>query len=197
MRSVAAVRRPRNAFMITRRTDMGWLWLNLRGQTTREYLDKQLTYETEHRRVRVLGSSLVQRATYYAAVEIIDKDKGDAHSVTAAVCLVKYARGEHNFGYKDMDESMGPCEAECPARILDLLTPTDSQWANEWRARCRARLAKPKPKRGQSVTFKTPIRFVNGDTFTTLTFEKRNTFQGPFGGRYCVANWRNYEYTLG
>ena len=33
---------------------------------------------------------------------------------------------------------MGPCESECPASILDTLTDTDSEYAVNWRARCRA-----------------------------------------------------------
>lgn len=44
-----------------------------------------------------------------------------------------------NWGYKDVDESMGPYEISFPYTWLDLLTPTDSQYANEWRARVKAR----------------------------------------------------------
>ena len=50
----------------------------------------------------------------------------------------------YNFSYKDMDESMGPCYYDCPKGILDLLTPTDSEWANNWRAKCREQLEKKK-----------------------------------------------------
>lgn len=44
-----------------------------------------------------------------------------------------------NWGYKDVCESMGPNEISFPYTWLDLLTPTDSQYANEWRARVKAR----------------------------------------------------------
>jgi hypothetical protein len=54
-----------------------------------------------------------------------------------------------------MDETMGPVESRCPERILDLLTPTDSEYANEWRARCRAfhaaSKARPKIKVGMKL----------------------------------------------
>ena len=43
------------------------------------------------------------------------------------------------FGYKDMDETEGPGYYDCPAGILDLLSPTESVWANEWRQKCRER----------------------------------------------------------
>ncbi len=36
---------------------------------------------------------------------------------------------------------MGPCEADCPQSILDLLTPTDRPYAVKWRARCRENAA--------------------------------------------------------
>lgn len=42
-----------------------------------------------------------------------------------------------DFMYKDMDEFAAPAEQHCPASILDLLTKTDHEWANEWRKACR------------------------------------------------------------
>ena len=73
------------------------------------------------------------------------------------------------FGYKDMDETMGPVESECPGVILDLLTPTESSYALAWRARCRARAderraagRKPRPRPGQIVVFDEPISFRDG-----------------------------------
>lgn len=51
----------------------------------------------------------------------------------------KVKNDPYNWGYKDVDESMGPNEISFPYTWLDLLTPTDSQYANEWRARVKAR----------------------------------------------------------
>lgn len=91
---------------------------------------------------KVLESATVALKTFYAAIERTNKATGE-RQVWAAVILINYANQDrHNFGYKDMDESCGPNETDCPARILDLLTPTDSQYANDWRARCRATIAK-------------------------------------------------------
>lgn len=44
-----------------------------------------------------------------------------------------------NFSYKDLDESMKPCECDCPVSILDLLTEPSNEWARQWREECRAR----------------------------------------------------------
>ena len=148
---------------------MGWLYMQSLGGHSgpRQYLDAQFTYEQPERRVRVLRSSLVKMHTYYAAVEVVPTD--GAREVTAVVCLVRYnprdAEG-YVFGYKDMDETMGPCEVGCPAAILDLLTPTTSEYANGWRDRCRAAIAKradvPKLRDGDLVVFTEPIRFTDG-----------------------------------
>lgn len=42
--------------------------------------------------------------------------------------------GEGNWGYKDIEESMGPCETSCPIEYFDLVPPANP----EWRARVRA-----------------------------------------------------------
>src|SRR3546814_11745666 len=68
---------------------------------------------------------------------------GQCGEIFAIVCLVRWnprAKDGYIFGYKVMEESLGPCEADCPARILDLLTPPDKEYAREWRTRCRANL---------------------------------------------------------
>lgn len=158
---------------------MGWLFMTgLDGYSSpRSYLDNQFTYQSEHHRSTVLASALVQMSTYYAAVEHV---KPDGYSlVFAAVCLVKYnpkAADGYIFGYKDMDETMGPCEAECPKDILDLLTPTDRPHAVAWRARCRALIearraqgARPLPKPGQTIIFDEPLSLSNGETVDRFT----------------------------
>jgi hypothetical protein len=96
---------------------------------------------------KVLDTAIVNLKTFYAAVERIDKQT-KAREVWAAIFLLGYWRGEENFGWKSMSEEMGPCEAECPERILDLLTETDNENALDWRKRCREfharRKARPK-----------------------------------------------------
>jgi hypothetical protein len=134
---------------------MGWLYMRSIGTHfgPRQYLDNQFTSERPELRCRVLRSALVSKRVYYAAVEFLRP--GVPREVAAIVCLVRYNprdRDGYVFGYKDMDEGMGPCEAECPEAILDLLTPTDRPYALAWRARSRenaaakqARAAKPGP----------------------------------------------------
>ena len=152
---------------------MGWLYMrSLEGHATpKAYLDAQFTYDRDTGRSRVLASSVVGRRTYYAAVEWISAGT-EAREVWGLVCLVRHNPGDREglvFGYKDMSESMGPCESDCPARILDLLTATENTYALAWRERCRARLsdrsaraAKPTPKPGDVVVLAEPILLRGG-----------------------------------
>ena len=150
---------------------MGWLFMRDMGghATPRAYLDNQFTYEREQHRLTVLASSMVG-STYYAACERIEAS--GERQVFAVICLTKTSTGARDgctFGYKDMDETVGPYESDCPASILDELTETDYRHAIEWRLRCRANLvrrklekAKPTPKPGQTIIFDEPMRFSDG-----------------------------------
>ena len=83
---------------------------------------------------KVLKSSMVG-TTYYAAIEY---SRGDEKYVYAVVCLTS-VRERYLFAYKDMSEDMGPYHYDCPKSIIDMLSPTDNEWANEWRQKCLAK----------------------------------------------------------
>ena len=110
---------------------------------------------TEDRKVigkyEVLKSSMVG-TTYYAAVKktiFATKDKPENIQVFGTVCLTSTdVKDYYNFAYKDMDETCGPCKYDCPKGILDLLTPTESEYANEWRKQCYEHLDKKKKANG-------------------------------------------------
>jgi hypothetical protein len=94
-----------------------------------------------------------------------------------------------------MDETMGPNGYNAPARVLDKLTPTDSQFANEWREVCRERIAIGNPKPGDLVRFEREWSFANGDHLSELVLVKRNTFRAPlpgYGTTYRLpADWKD------
>ena len=127
---------------------MGWLFMTRDGMgghaTAKAYLDAQLTYEREvegaMQGLTVLASSCLRNQVYYAAV----KPHGQAdNAVFAVVCLFKWNPRDKEgmvFGYKDLTEHAGPCEAECPERILALLGPIAHEYAIDWRRRCIANL---------------------------------------------------------
>lgn len=135
-------------------------------------------------------------------------------SIVGIVCLVRYNprdREGYIFGYKDMGESMGPCESECPQPILDLLTPTDSQYAIEWRARCRQNAAaqraiarKPSPRPGQTIVFEQHVLFCDGrtlDRFEVVANNPRSHRTALFrstetGGLYRITSVKRRTYRL-
>jgi hypothetical protein len=144
---------------------MGWLfYARPRHQSVREHLDTKLCWENENGKRRVLKSAMVG-SVYYAAVEQIYPD--GKREVWAAIFLTKScprAKDGMTFGYKDMDETVGPYETKCPPGILDLLTPTTSEYANAWRERCRqsAKRHQRRPTPGIIIILKDPIRFTDG-----------------------------------
>lgn len=70
----------------------------------------------------------------YAAIR-----SSDGCSVSGLVLLTE--RRDGCLFAKPISEDMGPAEDGCPARILELLTPTRNESARDWRDRCRRRLA--------------------------------------------------------
>lgn len=114
----------------------------------------------------VLKSSMIG-STYYAAVKPLKKSSSkdengkciyvdipaEEQYVFAAIFLTSTnAKNYYNFSYKDMDETCGPCYNECPKGILDLLTPTESEWANQWRKACYENHAQKKKNKPSSLS---------------------------------------------
>ena len=97
---------------------------------------------------RVLDSALVNMRTFYAAIEQVNKETGK-RIVWAAIVLVRHYPKDpnHNISWKDMDESCGSYETNCPERILKLLTPTDNEYALGWRKACWGNIEKRKARK--------------------------------------------------
>jgi hypothetical protein len=105
---------------------MGWHWQHKDPGPLQDFFIREL------RPLEVIATHSHARHEFYAAVR-----KPETGEIFAFVALLEWRMGDrHNFGYKPMDETMGPYAYNCPARILDLLTPTDNLTANEWRSRC-------------------------------------------------------------
>ena len=191
---------------------MGWLYMNrhhMGGHATpKAYLDDQFTYSrtladgTVHG-MRVLDSACVgNRVWYGAAQKTRNEVPGD---VFAVVCLVRWNPRDKeslHFGYKDMDETMGPCEDGCPERILRLLTPTTYEGALDWRRRCLARLRtrSRKVEDGMRIRLAAPITFTDGRVGTDFVVVKRGSsisFKCNKGfGRYRIRNFRDLAWTV-
>jgi len=131
---------------------MGWTTtFRPKGQSHLDFFKSEFDCENEHGKWEVLAAA-GHLDTVYLAMKITRKDGSKAPFVLGVVCLIRWYNSDrhYNFGYKDMSEDMGPCEAKCPRRILDLLSPLDAgqfdgkalEWATTWRQRCEEHLAK-------------------------------------------------------
>ena len=123
---------------------MGWTGRAYYGTTRKERLEKMLevyNWEDSARKVETIDAVLIG-TTAFAAVKMTIKATGET-SVSAAVIL-SHMGHKNELVTKEISESMGPCE-DCPRRILDKLTDTDSETAKEWRKRCRDRLNNKTP----------------------------------------------------
>lgn len=145
---------------------------------------------------KVLRSSMVG-STYYAAVKPLLRRTRDGHdtyepipeeeqNVFGAVFLTAIDMQDFfNFAYKDMNETYGPAQTDCPIGILDLLADTNNEFAIAWRRECREsakkRLAHQKARKklhmlesGDVIEFSSIANYTNGiKVGDRVTLEKR------------------------
>lgn len=146
---------------------MGWTWQESKFRKDNGTIDRKaecdhiINYENDKVKLEVLKSAM-KGSVYYAAVKRVDKTNGDSIVFGAVFLTSTDRRSWCDFGYKDMDETCGPYESECPKSILELLTETDSECAKEWRERCWANVNRPKDKSLASVKIGQVIEFNNG-----------------------------------
>lgn len=202
---------------------MGWTYFAKRhGVSTLETLKShslQWTNLPEERRPQVIDAAQVGTVCYFAVRNPAPYYEGkpdgsyihdaDGSVTWCAVFLtnnVPRASDGYTFGYKDMEETMGPCEATCPARILDKLsqlveTPGRENWGIEWRKRCRehaaAKRARPKLVPGAIVKLPSPATFADGrarDRFEVVQVQgwnkKKTRFRCLDTGAMCILDAR-------
>lgn len=184
---------------------MGWLYQHDPVSDPVGYLTNQYTHEGEHRAYRVLAAARVAN-TVYMAVKSTDKATGQSY-VFASVILISNSR-KNGFGYKDMDESVGPCECACPDHIMRLLSPIADMpnpgYAADWRARVAthkqtAAELRAKRKRlvpGAILILPTKVRFSDGitaDTFRMRFFRRKTPVFEPIDrpGYWCRLSSRS------
>jgi hypothetical protein len=165
---------------------MGWTCHYTPPRDERAEIERLVTFENEDRAMWPVFTTR-KGSVWYLAVEVTPKtDTTDSYGyeadalgryVFAAVILTIRNNGE--WCYKDMEESMGPCEAQAPQKLLDLLSPTTKEYALSWRERCRqsAALTGRKIAHGDTIRLAEPLTFNDGierDTFTV----QRERFAG-------------------
>lgn len=167
---------------------MGWTYLEKQPeQSVREVMEQEFNWEDGTKKQRVLACAVTSPREAYLAIEQVKNGKRE---VFAVVCLLDYPRDSYfNFGYKAISEEMGPYYYNCPAKILNLLTPTANQTALEWRRRCQE-FAEKKAKTsavlrpGAVIVFEEPIHFTDGSVVKAFTIQSVKA-------KYVIARGEN------
>ena len=121
---------------------MGWLvWYEGRMGSRKE-IDRIFRERIVGKRFEVLKSCCRGYTRWCAAVK--DKETGE---VFAVMPRYHFCPSDGSFGYKWEDESYGPFFYNYPKSYFDLLTPTDIEFANEWREEMRKRYAQKENER--------------------------------------------------
>lgn len=113
----------------------------------------------------------------------------------AVVALVERKHGDTYT--KIMDESMGPNDCNMPTRLLNMLTPTEHEYAIEWRRRARAlqekKQATPKLKPGDTIVFDEPVVVTAGWSVERLEYIGKYLFRDSYGRRVRLhKTWKTY-----
>lgn len=176
-----------------------WKWQG----NTRKYLDAYNTQLNGAVTYRVLASC-TRGNVYYAALERTQVGSGQRD-----VFALVEPYGFHGRGYnrelvvKSQDETMGPVDTDCPDKVLDLLTEPINDHAKQWRERCRAKIAKPTPKVGDTILFARELnfgRYGKTDTFVVTSWGRKKRFVAqtdrPFGCRIDRWTLANCDYVV-
>lgn len=134
-----------------------------------------LTLDDEKSSCKVLDIAGKNNVFYYA-VEELNKEDGTT-SVVGGVVITSIQN--HTLKKNIMDEAQGPFYYDCPKRILDILTPTTSQYAMCWRNKCA--------EYQERKTLISEMRKLSDKEPDTLFFIKNSrTFAYPTGGVFKV-----------
>lgn len=171
---------------------MGWTseYVRFTGKDTKEIKKYFLELWNSETKFEALDYSKVGN-TIYMAVRNLETDH-----VFASIILISFEDGE--LFYKDMTDSAGPCRYDCPKRILNKLTPTDSEYAIEWREKCFEKHEQHKASsslgHGAVIQFPSTISFT--DDFESSKFillkEGRRTVFAPYTDQESLKNVRGY-----
>jgi len=115
---------------------MGWTGLYHKPASIPEYFKENWEMNDDFKQITCLGQAFVGRFNLYGIWQVHLKESGKTYQF-ATVTLCTYKGGNCEFYYKDMDETVGPCEARCPLSLLKLLkTPAHNDFARRWRKDC-------------------------------------------------------------
>ena len=174
---------------------MGWTWTNRkRGISNAEFFESEFGNKFK---IVASNSTLTE---FYGAVENVET--GGRFGIVVLMRRDSSPYAYHNFGYKDMDETMGPGCYKASREVLEALEGHEpsNEYAADWRKACweyiEFRESQPKVSRGDMVVFDKSFEFSNGWRGDTFFFEKGSTFRMRGAGRVRITSWRDRRYSV-
>lgn len=182
---------------------MGWTSMHRpKGMSDVEFFEKEWALAKNGMKIVATNSAGGFGGVFYAA---IDDGKGNVFAMT--VLKSWNPRDYYNFTWKEIEESCGPYTIDASQKVLDALTPTTSEFAQEWRAKVTARLAAkkaaPKLSKGAVIRVSQPVSFANGQSYEYFMMGERGRIEkalqtpdAQFGPRVRFAKFRQYGFEL-
>jgi hypothetical protein len=160
---------------------MGWTYgWNSKEEIVRHLLDEQGTWTPIAR--SIVGNHL------WAVLELKTPREGLANRFIF-LALLACDRSDGVWGYKDMEESMGPCEVDCPLKYLDMV-PDPGGYATEWREKVRAFHSGKRTKQAliKSIRPGMRLKLIDGCRPPEITVISTSPLVGyaDGGGRYKI-----------
>lgn len=149
---------------------MGWLFSE--SWPTASAMRDHLRKELRHSGYEIVKDALTSYGRhYYAAVKFLGRPETDPSCAglgkTGIFVALLDRDPSSGWGYKDMSETMGPCEVDCPLSVLDAADPIDvvysdwpdtpeggRAWARGWREKVRAYHAEKAASRATAKALK-------------------------------------------
>lgn len=123
---------------------MGWtgVFIN-KNVTPRKAIEDEIKriLRKEFELLKIVGKG----STYYCAIK--DKTYNEVFGmvIPTSVSTKHCPYYQYELIYKTIGEQSGPFYYDCPKSILNLLSPTEDDEANKWRAKCRKNMDFVKP----------------------------------------------------
>ena len=112
---------------------MGWDVTQVGSNiTTRKFVEHEikLSYDGVYEAIKIVeGKNQYGQKAFYVALRKLEDGM-----VVALVYLTRRKNGA--IAIKVIGESSGPAQIEAPASFIGLLSPTQDEWASQWRADC-------------------------------------------------------------
>jgi hypothetical protein len=165
--------------VVERRNKMGWLFTQ--GQT-RSGLIAELTktQENEHTKFVTLRK-FCSGNDLWTVQEVTRKDNGET---SRFICLYMMRPNKgYGWGYKDVEESMGPYQHSCPVAFLDMVPEQPRpEGYHDWRSAVRQYWA----KRNQKLTVGQVVKLTNGHEYRIVSLRPLKAVDTITGTLYKI-----------